>query len=270
MTRHARRLPHVVLELAMIAVAALFIAPFVILIKVALTKEQPAGDSGLGLSNFATAWSEAELGQALINSAVVAGLSVALLVAFGSAAAYVLARRGSRLSTALYLAVLLGLMIPLQLAMIPLYQLMNTLGLLQTYTSLIIFNTGTQLPFTIFLYASYIRALPGDFEEAAALDGAGPWRRFTRVVFPLLRPITVTVIILDLIDVWKDFLTPLLYTGGSPQQTLPVAIYSFRGEYTTEWGILFAGIIIAIIPVLIIYVGLQRFIINGFAGDIRG
>jgi len=262
-------------EVATWIVALVYLFPVIIVISVALRPSAQALSDPLGLptapewSNFTTAWQQGGLGQALINSTVVALLSVAMLIALGSTTAYFFARRASRLSTAVYAILLLGLMIPLQLSMVPLYRMMNEAGLLSTYTSLILFYSGVHLPFTVFLYAGFLRALPRDFEEAAFLDGAGWWRTFRSVVFPLVRPVTVTVILLDAIDVWKDFLTPLLYVGGSPQRTLPVAIYSFRGEFTTQWGIVFAGVIISLAPVIILYALLQRFIIGGFAGGLK-
>ncbi|MFT4029413.1 MAG: carbohydrate ABC transporter permease [Protaetiibacter sp.] len=265
-----------VLEIVLIAAALAFLFPLLILINVAFKpssealRDPLALPTSLDLENFRTAWTQGDLGAAVVNSATVAALSVLLLVLLGSTTAYFFARRMTRVSNALYFLVLLGLMIPLQLGMVPLYRLMHSAGLLGTYTSLILFYAGTQLPFTVFLYAGFLRATPRDYEEAAFLDGAGWWRTFWFVVFPLVRPVTITVVLLDIIDVWKDFLTPLLYVGGSEQQTLPVAVYAFRGEFVSQWGVIFAGVIISVIPVMVLYVVLQRFIIGGFAGGLKG
>jgi raffinose/stachyose/melibiose transport system permease protein len=265
-----------ILEVVMLVVALLFLSPLVILINISLKPSSEALHDPLALptsvdfTNFAQAWAQGDLGTAVVNSAVIAGLSVVVLVLLGSTAAFYFARKLNRVSTVLYFVVLLGLMIPLQLGMVPLYRMMSSAGLLGTYTSLILFYAGSQLPFTVFLYAGFLRATPRDFEEAAHLDGAGWWSTFWFVVFPLVRPVTVTVVLLDMIDVWKDFLTPLLYVGGSAQQTLPVAIYAFQGEFVSQWGIIFAGVIISIIPIMVIYIFLQRFIIGGFAGGLKG
>jgi raffinose/stachyose/melibiose transport system permease protein len=263
-------------ELAMIAIALAFVFPFYVFLTVSLKTPREVAVNPLGLpprldlTNYTTAWERGDLGHAFVNSLTVAGLSVALLVLCGSLAAYFLARRVSRLSYGLYLLFLLGLMVPLQLGMVPLYQFMRDVNLLQTYTSLIIFEVGHQLPMVVFLYASFTRALPREYEEAAAIDGAGRGATFRRIVFPLLRPITGTVVILSSINIWNDFLTPLLYVGGSPQQTLPVAIFAFRGEFTAQWGIIFAGMALAILPILIIYFLLQKHIIKGFASGLKG
>lgn len=269
-------LPRVGAELGMLAVAAIFLFPFYVFLTVALKTPAELARSPLALpsdpalANFTEAWQRGDLGTAMVNSVVVTSLSVVLLVACGSLAAYVLARRGTRLSYGTYLLFLLGLMIPLQLGMVPLYQLMRDLNLLQTYTSLIIFEIGHQLPLAVFLYAGFLRALPRDYEEAARVDGAGSLAVFRRIVFPLLRPVTGTVVILSAINIWNDFLTPLLYVGGSPQQTLPVAIFAFRGEFASQWQVIFAGMGIAIVPILVIYFLLQKYIIKGFASGIKG
>lgn len=263
-------------ELGMIVLALAFIFPFYVFFTVSMktgaeVAANPLGlPSGLHLENYSTAWDQGDLGTAYQSSIVVAVLSVGLLVLLGSMAAYALARRLSRLSTGLYLLFLLGLMIPLQLGMVPLYQMMNDANLLGTWTAVILFEAGHQLPFTVFLYAGFIRVLPIEYEEAARIDGAGPLTTFRRIVFPLLRPITASVVILTGITTWNDFLTPLLYVGGSSQETLPVAIYSFRGEFATDWGVLFAGMAIAIIPLLIVYFLLQRWFMVGFASGVKG
>lgn len=263
-------------ELGMVLAAAIFLFPIYVFLAVSLKTPADLAASPLSLPrdpqfvNFTEAWRRGGLGEAMINSVVVTGLTVLLLVLCGSLAAYALARRGTRLSFGLYLVFLLGLMIPLQLAMVPLYQLMRDLNLLQTYTSLIIFEVGHQLPFVVFLYTGFMRALPREYEEAALVDGASTLVAFARVVFPLLRPVTGTVVILTAINTWNDFLTPLLYVGGSAQQTLPVAIFAFRGEFASQWQIIFAGMGIAILPILIIYFLLQKYIIKGFASGIKG
>ena len=102
------------------------------------------------------------------------------------------------------------------------------------------------------------------------IDGAGALRAFFQVVFPLVRPVTLTVVILDAVFVWNDFFTPLLYLSGSASQTIPVAIFAFVGQYTSDWNLVFAGLVIAILPILIVYFLMQRYIISGFAGGLKG
>lgn len=264
-----------ILEAVMIVVAAIFFIPAYVLINLSLRRpNDQAGPLELPttftLQNYVDAWVQGNLGNALINSTVVAVVSVTVIVVFASLAAYPLARVGRAWSKAAYFGFLLGLLLPFQLALIPLYTTMRDLGLLGSVWGLVIYYIGLQLPFSIFLYTGFLRALPNEYEEAAAIDGAGTLATFWRVVFPLLRPITGTVVILNVIAVWNDFLTPLLYLSGSGQQTVPVTLYSFVGQYVSQWNLVFAGLVISIAPILIVYFLLQRTVIKGFASGLKG
>lgn len=222
------------------------------------------------LDNFATAWVDGLLGAALINSAVITTISVALLVAFGSMVSYLIARRTASWSKGAYLAFLAGLVIPGQLSLLPLYQTMVDIRLVGTLPGIILVNVGAGLPFTVFLFTTFLRALPRDYEEAAMIDGAGPIRTFTLVVFPLLRPIVGTVVILNAIAIWNSFFVPLLYLAGTGLETVPVRLYGFVGQYTSNWPVIFAGLIITILPVLVVFFFLQRSVMQGFSGGVKG
>lgn len=267
---------NMLLELLLVAVAIVFAFPGYILLVLSLKSPDEIASAplalpqSLDLSNYQAAWSSASLGTAIVSSTIITVLSVLLLVALGSLAAYVLVRRQQRLSYGLYLLFLLGLFLPFQLALVPLYETMSALGLLGSYYSVIIFNTGQHLPLTIFLYTGFLRALPRDYEYAALVDGASHFQAFTRVVFPLLRPVTGTVIILTAVFTWNDFLIPLLYLSGSGKETIPVAVYSFVGQYVAQWGLVFAGLVIGIAPILVVYFLLQRQMIKGFGGGLKG
>jgi raffinose/stachyose/melibiose transport system permease protein len=273
MTRYTWRTG--ILEAGMIIVALIFVFPVVILVNIALRAPSDRTSPLLPplqptLDNFAHAWNDAHLGGAIVNSALVTIVSVVLLVVFSAAAAYPLARvtrTWTRLAFGLFL---LGLLLPFQLAMIPLYSAIRDLGLVGTVWGLVIFYVGSQMPFSIFLYVQFLRSIPLDFEEAALIDGCGPVRAYFSVVFPLLRPVTGTVVILNAITVWNDFLTPLLYLSGSGNLTIPVALYGFVGDYVQQWPLVFAGLIISSAPVLIVYFLMQRSIIKGFAGGLKG
>lgn len=265
-----------VLEVALIAFALLFMFPLYVLVVQAFKPPAAVAASPLGLpkqlylANFSGAWSAAGLGPALLNSTIITTCSVALLVGLGSLAAFVLARRQSKLSAGLFLLFLLGIILPFQLALIPLYQLIKSLHLLGTYAAMVVFHVGTLLPLAIFLYVGFLRTTTRTYEEAALIDGANHLQTFAYVVFPLMRPITGTVIILSTIIVWNDFFTPLLYLSGSGRQTVPVAIYSFVGQYVSQWNLIFAGLIIGVAPILIAFFLLQRSVIQGFASGLKG
>ncbi|UFS58572.1 carbohydrate ABC transporter permease [Subtercola endophyticus] len=264
-----------ILEAVMILTAIIFFIPLYVLIVTSLKEpNDPTGSLALPakftLQNFADAWNQGHLGNALGNSAIVTICSVVVLIVFSSLAAYPLARITRTWSKLAFFGFLIGLLLPFQLALIPLYQTMRDLHLLGTVWALVLFYAGLQMPFSIFLYTSFLRALPIEYEEAAAIDGAGLLTTFWRILFPLLRPITGTVAILNVITIWNDFLTPLLYLSGSGQQTVPVAIYAFVGQYVSQWNLVFAGLIISIFPILLVYFLLQKTVIQGFASGLKG
>ena len=165
---------------------------------------------------------------------------------------------------------MLGLVLPFQLAALPLYQTMRDLGLLGS-----VVGAGPVL----LRAAGAVHDLPlhrVPARAAARLRGRRAHRRlhavqaFRYVVFPMLKPITVTALVLNAVAVWNDFFTPLLYLSGSDQQTVPVAIAGFVGQYVSDWNLIFAALVISIVPVLAVYFALQRSIINGFAGGLKG
>jgi raffinose/stachyose/melibiose transport system permease protein len=263
-------------ELLMVGVAIAFLFPIYVLVNLSLKTPSEIAGSSLGLpadaqlSNYSEAWSRAHMGAALINSTIITGLSLLALIAVGSLASYYLARTKTRLSYGMYILFLLGIILPFQLALVPLYKLMKDTGLLGSYTSMVLFYTGLQMPFTVFLYTGFLRALPREYGEAALVDGATHWQSFTRITFPLLRPITGTILILNAVLIWNDFLTPLIYLGGTPNETLPVVVYQFVGQYVSNWGYIFAAVVVASLPMLVVFLLLQRYVIKGFASGLKG
>lgn len=268
-------------EGVMVLVALLFLAPVYFLVVSSLkTTQQTATDPwGLPLTptweNFSNAWDAggnlggASLGEALINSAVVTVVSLVLIVALGSTAGYVIARRTGRWSNVMFNFFLIGITLPIQIVVIPLYQFLTNVGL-DGILGLVLFYSAVLLPFTVFLYATFMRALPPDYEEAALTEGAGTMTIFLRVVLPLMGPVTGTVLVLNAINIWNDFFSPLVFLGGSKSETLPVVIYGFVGQYAADWGLIFAGMLIAVVPVLVMYLLLQRYVIRGFSGGLKG
>lgn len=263
------------LETLMLVAAVIFVSPLYILINVSL-KESMGYESPLTLANpvtfdnFAQAFVEANMLNAFVNTVAIAVISLAIVIVFSSLAGYAIARMTSRWSRAAFFTFLLGLLLPYQLATVPLFQLMLSAGLLGTIWSLVLFYTALMMPFSVFLYAAFIRSLPVDYEEAAEVDGAGPIRVFFRIIFPMMRAVTGTIIILNVISIWNDFFTPRLFLFGTGTETLIVALYRFVGRYFSEWPVIFGGLIVASAPILILFFILQRYIIQGFAGGVKG
>jgi raffinose/stachyose/melibiose transport system permease protein len=266
-------------ELALIAVAIVFCLPFYVLIAIALETTAQTHKTPLSFpwpphfGNFSEAWSTGGgggLGNGLESSLIITVSSVAGLIVLGSLCAYTIARRVGRLSDVVYILFVLGYILPYQLAIIPLFVAMGHLGLIGNYAGMIVLNIGLLMPLTVFLYTGFIRALPRDYEEAARVDGAGILTTYARVVFPLLRPITGTVAVLIGITVWNEFFTALIFLSGSHYQTLTVAVYSFANGFVARWNLIFAGVVIAIAPILLFYLFAQRQLIRGFSGGLKG
>jgi raffinose/stachyose/melibiose transport system permease protein len=266
-------------ELALIVVAAVYCLPFFLLVALALETTAQTYKTPLSFprpphwGNFSEAWNtggQGGLSHALQSSLIITLSSVVSLIVLGSLCAYTIARRTGRLSNLVYVLFVIGIILPFQLAIIPLYVAMRHLGLVGNYLGMIVLNIGLLMPLTVFLYTGFIRALPRDYEEAARVDGAGILRTYATVVFPLLRPITATVAVLVGIIVWNEFFIALIFLSGSRYQTVPVAIYSFLGDYTARWNLIFAGIAITIAPILAFYLFAQRHLIRGFSAGVKG
>lgn len=267
-------------ELCVVLLAIAWWVPFYIVFVIAIkptseTLEAPlALPKQVDLGNVATAWQGtggAGLGQSLVNSAVIAAGSVAALIAIGAVSAYAIARRRDRMGSALYFFFVVGLVAPTQLGIVPLYATLRYVHLLGTLGGAVLLYSGLLMPISVFLYTSFIRGLPVDYEEAAIVDGASRLQAFVHVVFSLLRPVTGTVGVLAAVIIWNDFFTQLVFFGGgTDNRTLPVAIYQFVGQYETQWNVVFAAVGIALLPVFAVYLVAQRQLIRGFTGGIKG
>jgi ABC-type glycerol-3-phosphate transport system permease component len=232
--------------------------------------------AGLHTDNYARAWSGAHFGDYFVNSVVVTGTSVALIVALGAMAAYALARFSHPAGRLVFGSIVAGLTIPAQLSVIPLFFELRSLGLLNSRAGLILVYTANGLPFAIFILAGFFRALPRSLYEAAVVDGCGEFSAFWRVLLPLARPGLVTVAIFQFIGVWKEYFYAFMLVSGDTAGTartvpLGLANLSIAAEYRTEYGMLFAGIVLVTLPILVVYLVLQRQIVRGIAaGALKG
>jgi raffinose/stachyose/melibiose transport system permease protein len=265
---------------AIVWIAALLtLLPFYFLVITALKPDEELLTTGTSappsrptVGNFVevlTAGGDNNILLALLNSVVVTVGSIAGLVAFGSLAAYVLARTTRRWGSAAFYLFLVAIVLPTQLGLIPLYIGARQVGLVGSLWGMVVLYVGTLMPLAVFLYAGFFRNLPRDYEEAAALDGASPARVFFRVVLPLMAPATGTVAILTGLIVWNDFFSALIFLGGSDSQTLPVSMYYYVGSLVSAWNKIFAIVIISMVPILAFYLFAQKKFIQGFAGGIK-
>lgn len=265
-------------ELLFLAVAALWCIPFYYLTIISVKPDDEVFTapmrfpSRLEFGNFAQAWSGTggtNLGQALFNSAIITVGAVVLLIGVGSLTAYVVARNRSIMGGWLYGFFVLGIILPYQLSVVPLYTMFRSIGLVGNHLGMMILYAGLLLPLSVFLYTGFVRSLPKDYEEAAQVDGAKPFKIFFRIVFPMLRPVTATVAVVTGMIVWNDFFLQMVFLTGSRAQTLPVAIYGFVGEFSARWNMVFAAVCVSIGPILAFYLVAQRQFVQGFTGGIK-
>lgn len=216
----------------------------------------------LTFENFPEAYERMNFTQAFLNSVYITVVSVFVIVIFSSMAAYALSRMDSKVSTVIYYLCAVLMLVPFQSVMIPLVSLFGRLNLLNR-TGLIFMNLGFQSCMSIFLYYGALRSVPISLDEAAYIDGGNFFQIFWRIVFPILKPTTVTVIILTAIRVWNDYLLPSLVINQEGMYTLPLQMYYFFGEYTIQWELALAGLLLAMIPIILLYIFLQRHILEG-------
>ncbi|GLY81996.1 carbohydrate ABC transporter permease [Actinoallomurus iriomotensis] len=271
-----------ILEIVMILVTLAMLSPFYFLVttslkpdKEVLTSSTLAPPKHLTLNNFSTllapsSGASSNILHGLLNSVIITVGSILLLVVAGSPAAYVLTRSTSRWSTRTYYLVLIAILLPTQLGVVPLYVEARNLGLVGSPVGLIVVYGGTLMPLSVFLYSGFFRRLPRDYEEAATVDGASRSRVFLRIVFPLMGPATGTVAILTGLIVWNDFFTALIFLNGSGHQTLPVVMYNYVGSLVSQWNLIFAVVIISMVPLLAFYFFAQKKFIQGYAGGLKG
>jgi multiple sugar transport system permease protein len=215
------------------------------------------------LENFAETFAAVPFGRFYWNSLVVATATTALQILTASLAAFAFARLRFPGRDAIFLPYLATLMIPFQVTMIPNFILMRYLGWYNTYQALILPSAFSA--FSTFLMRQYFRSLPLDLDEAARMDGASSWRIWAQIILPLSGPVVATLAIFNFQASWNDFLWPLVITNSLSMRTIPVGLSAFQGQYSTAWHLLMAGSVVALLPVLIIYIIGQNWFVRGIA-----
>jgi raffinose/stachyose/melibiose transport system permease protein len=268
----ARRRPSVVDLLvgsALVLLAVTFFFPMVWMVLSSFKTDRAIFSSpfalpeSIDLSRWAEAWEVGRLGQYALNSAIVTGASVTLILVIGSAAAYAFSRfrfPGRTLAMALFV---LGLLLPLQSYFIAQSRLFTDLAITDTRWALIIPYTAMGLPLAVFLLKVYLDGLPDELFEAARMDGAGDGRIFWRIALPLLRPGLATVAIFSALAAWNEFLLALLYIQSDDLKTIPTGLLAFSSRYQTDYAMLFSALSIVTIPMIVIYVVFNRHIVDG-------
>ncbi|WP_072728988.1 carbohydrate ABC transporter permease [Paenibacillus sp. NAIST15-1] len=223
-------------------------------------------------ANFTTVWNNYHLGTYFMNSLIVTVVSTVLALLLSSTTSYIIARFPFRGSMALYNLYLSSMMIPLILGLIPLFFLLSNLHLDNSLLGLILVYTVTNLPFGVFVLVGFFRSMPKELDEAASIDGSSHYGVFFRIMLPLAKPGLISVGMMNVLNIWNEYIIGTVLVNDPEKYTIPVGIAIMQAEmqYRTEWGPLFAGLLLSIIPVLVLYMIFQKQITSGMmAGAIK-
>jgi raffinose/stachyose/melibiose transport system permease protein len=274
-----RKTPGVIIGIAAIVISAIFfVVPFVFILLIA---SKPVAEANLLefswpsnfvlFDNLAQAFAARDYLMiiAFINSVILTVVSVAAMVIFSAMVAYVWQRRASRLNPVISMLILAGLIVPP--AIVPTIWVLQSLGLFKTMPGLILIEIAYGLPFCILLFRAFMSTVPRELDEAAVVDGAGPIQIFFRVIFPILRSVIMTVIILQSVFVYNDFQNPLYFLPGTENATIQLTVANFQSQFTTQYNLLFAAILLVTILPLIMFIFFNRKIVEGMAaGSVKG
>ena len=215
------------------------------------------------VDSYRRAWTEGHFGEYFLNSLLVTVGAVALSTVVATMAAYALARTRSRIFSVLESVFISGLMLPIHLAVLPIFYLLDGMRLVDSRLGLMLVYAASGVPFSIFVLTTFFRQMPPELEEAARIDGASAWQMFLRIMVPLVRPAVATVVVFRFVPIWNDFLFPLVLLRTREKYTVPVGLTSFFGEYSTDWSALFAGLVIATIPLIVLFLVATKQIVAG-------
>ncbi|MEU6785970.1 carbohydrate ABC transporter permease [Nonomuraea angiospora] len=264
--------------IALVLAGVIFLIPFALMLLTAVKDETQATDLDFAwpanwpiVQNFVAVIEARDyvLLRAYVNSTVLTVASVVLIVVFASMAAFVLQRRTGKLGSVANFLVLTGLIIPP--AIVPTIWLLQALGLFKTLPGLILIEVAFHMAYSVLLFRAFIAAIPRELDEAAQIDGCTGLALFFRVIFPLLKPVTITVVLTTSVAIFNDFVNPLYFTPGDDNATVQVTLYNFQSQYNTQWNLLFMDIVLITIPPLLLFIFFNRKIVAGMtAGAIKG
>jgi raffinose/stachyose/melibiose transport system permease protein len=267
-----------VTEILLIFIAAIFLIPIYYLIITTFKTPADAVSSPMGLpinitfDNYVRAFKAMNYFHVLGNNLLITISSVAGIVMFSAMAAYSLVRHTNRFNRLVFLLFMVGMMVPYQMGILALYKQVSQLGLMNSHTGVILIEICYSLPLSIFLIKSFIGStVPFELEEAAKADGCGVWRTFLQIVFPLLMPVIATVAIVNTLGVWNDFMTPLLFLQSRSKGVLLLEVFRNIGQFSTDWTNFFPMMLLAVAPLILFYIFMQKYIINGItSGSLKG
>ncbi len=272
-----KKLSKLLLEIFIVILCIAFLFPIYIVLVNSFKNRSELYENVLALPErfsfeyFAKAMDKMNFLRAFGNSLIVTVISIAVIVVLASMTAWMLVRTDNKLSRILFMIFVATMIIPFQTIMMPLMQVMGWvrdtlhIPMVNTLGGLIYMNVGFGASMAIFLYHGFVKSIPVSLEEAATIDGCNKFKVFWKIVFPMLKPTTVTVMILDVIWIWNDYLLPSLELSSKALRTIPLSTASFFGQFTIEWNLAMAGLMLTITPVIIFYLSAQKYIVKGVA-----
>lgn len=268
----------VLVTLVMTVFVLIILYPFMVMLLVSLkdTKEALISPNSipdkLMWENYLKAWKSMNYPKVFANTVYITVTSLAGIILFSGICSYVIAwSRHKKFYNGVYLLFICGIMIPFYTALVPLTKLMTNLHLNNSLTGMILFYIGRNMPMAVFLYTGFIRSVSVEILEAGRVDGAGVWKLYWRIMFPIMKPITSTILVLDALGIWNDYLFPKIMLIGKDLRTITLAQAYFKGENSGMMNLTFAAYILTIIPVILFYFAFQKNIVEGVAaGAVKG
>lgn len=276
--KQKRMISKIIMVICLTVVAVIYIYPVFLML---MNSFKPFGEiianvlampKKPNLENYTYVIDKIKYGKLFWNNVVITVIGLIGIVAFSSMAAYILERRNNRYTRFVYTLVITPMLIPFQAIMITLLKSMNVLHLSGSKIGLGIQYWGFGVPMATFIFFNFMKTIPRELDESAKIDGASTFRTFVSVIFPLLKSVTITVIVLDVMWIWNDFLLPLLMVNSSNEtKTLVLAAYTFVGQMNTKWNYALTAMTLAIVPSVVVFILLQKYIVEGVvAGAVKG
>ncbi|QAS81900.1 MULTISPECIES: carbohydrate ABC transporter permease [Rhizobium] len=266
------------LWITLVIVALVWVAPFVFIVFTSLKTPAAVTSTGafmppteLAYDNYSAAWSRGNFANSFLNSVIITVIKVPLGLFLSAMAAYALAKIKLKISKALLLIVVFGTMIPFQVMLAPLFTLVNSFGLIDTYPGVILPYIAFGVPYQVFILHGFFKGIPKELSEAALIDGATHFTIFRRIFLPVCLPVLAALLILDFVSTWNEFAMALVLLQDQHMWTLPLGLMSFQGQFSSNYGQLNAAIVMTVLPATIVYLMFQRYFVSGLtSGAVKG
>ncbi|ANY74325.1 carbohydrate ABC transporter permease [Paenibacillus ihbetae] len=276
-TKSSQSVSGLILQVVMFIIAILFLAPFYFLL---VNSVKSLGDimvnaanwpSMFHWDNYSKAWELTRFPEAFTNSLIITVISNLIIALLSAMAAYRMVRANTVFNRIVFMIFVSAMVIPFQSIMIPLLQVVGWLNVNNSMVGLILSYLGLGIPLSIFLFHGFVKSIPLEIEEAATVDGASSYGVFARIILPMLKPMLVTVIILNSLWIWNDYLLPSLILQSPELRTIPLATFAFFGQYSKQWDMALPALVLGITPIIIFFLSLQKYIVEGVAaGSVKG